>query len=140
MKKKINYWLIKSEPFKYSWDQFVSEGRTFWDGVRNYAARNNLKAMRRGDRVLFYHSNEGLAIVGVAEVVKESYQDPTSNDPAWVAVDFKPVKALPQPVTLSQIKSEATLRDMDLVRLSRLSVGRVRDTEYEKVLAMGGWR
>ena len=139
MKKKINYWLIKSEPFKYSWDQFVSEGRTFWDGVRNYAARNNLKAMRRGDRVLFYHSNEGLAIVGVAEVVKESYQDPTSNDPAWVAVDFKPVKALPQPVTLSQIKSEAALRDMDLVRLSRLSVGRVRDSEFEKVLAMGGW-
>lgn len=139
MKKKINYWLIKSEPFKYSWDQFVSEGRTFWDGVRNYAARNNLKAMKRGDSVLFYHSNEGLAIVGVAEVVKEAYQDPTSSDPAWAAVDFKPVKALPQPVTLSQIKSEAALRDMDLVRLSRLSVGRVRDSEFEKVLAMGGW-
>jgi predicted RNA-binding protein with PUA-like domain len=134
----MNYWLIKSEPFKYSWEQFVKDGKTFWDGVRNYGARNNLKAMKKGDRVLFYHSNEGLAIVGIAEVVKEAYQDPTTLDPNWVAVDFKPFKALPKPVTLSQVKAEPSLEDMDLVRLSRLSVGSVKAREYKKVLAMGG--
>jgi predicted RNA-binding protein with PUA-like domain len=134
----MNYWLVKSEPFKYSWDQFVKDGKTFWDGVRNYGARNNLKAMKNGDRVFFYHSNEGLAIVGIAEVVKEAYQDPTTPDPNWVAVDFKPVKAMPKPVTLAQIKEEPTLQDMDLVRLSRLSVGTVNEKEYKKVLSMGG--
>lgn len=134
----MKYWLVKSEPFKYSWDQFVSEGKTFWDGVRNYGARNNLKAMNKGDHVLFYHSNEGLAIVGIAEVVKEAYQDPTTIDPAWVAVDLKPIRALPRPVTLAQIKEESSLQDMDLVRLSRLSVGTVKEKEYKKVLAMGG--
>lgn len=113
-------------------------GKTFWDGVRNYGARNNLKAMKKGDHVLFYHSNEGLAIVGIAEVSKEAYQDPTTNDPAWVAVDLKPVKAMPQPVTLAQIKAEPTLQDMDLVRLSRLSVGTVKEAEFRKVLTMGG--
>lgn len=134
----MNYWLVKSEPFKYSWEQFVRDGKTFWDGVRNYGARNNLKAMKKGDHVLFYHSNEGLAIVGIAEVSKEAYQDPTTNDPAWVAVDLKPVKAMPQPVTLAQIKAEPTLQDMDLVRLSRLSVGTVKEAEFRKVLTMGG--
>lgn len=134
----MNYWLVKSEPFKYSWEQFLKDGKTFWDGVRNYTARNNLKAMKKGDRVLFYHSNEGLAIVGIAEVVKEAYQDPTTIDPNWVAVDLKPVKSLPKPVTLAHVKAESALKDMDLVRLSRLSVGAVTASEYERVMVMAG--
>jgi predicted RNA-binding protein with PUA-like domain len=134
----MNYWLVKSEPFKYSWDQLVKDGKTFWDGVRNYGARNNLRAMKKGDHVLFYHSNEGLAVVGIAEVVKEAYQDPTTIDPNWVVVDIKPVKAMPRPVTLAQIKAESSLQTMDLVRLSRLSVGTVKEREYKKVLTMGG--
>ena len=134
----MRYWLVKSEPFKYSWDQFVRDGRTFWDGVRNYGARNNLRSMKTGDKVLFYHSNEGLAVVGIAEVVKEAYQDPTTIDSNWVAVDLIPVKALAKPVTLAAIKAEPSLRDMDLVRLSRLSVGTVKEREFKKVLAMGG--
>ncbi|NOT76187.1 MAG: EVE domain-containing protein [Cyclobacteriaceae bacterium] len=132
----MNYWLIKSEPFKYSWEQFVREGRTFWDGVRNYTARNNLRAMKLGDQAFFYHSNEGMAIVGIAEVVKEAYQDPTTTDPNWVVVEFKPLKAMPRPVTLSEIKQEPGLKNMDLVRLSRLSVGAVKEKEYRKVLSM----
>lgn len=134
----MNYWLIKSEPFKYSWDQFVKDGKTFWDGVRNYAARNNLRNMQKGDQVFFYHSNEGLAIVGIAEVVKTAYQDPTTEDPNWVVVDFKPVKPIPKPVTLEAIKAEPSLAEMDLVRLSRLSVGAVKPAEYKKILKMGG--
>jgi predicted RNA-binding protein with PUA-like domain len=134
----MNYWLVKSEPFKYSWDQFAKDGKTFWDGVRNYGARNNLKAMKKGDHVLFYHSNEGLVIVGVAEVVKEAYQDPTTHDANWVAVDLKPIMKMPKPVTLANIKAEPTLQNMDLVRLSRLSVGSVKEREYKKVLTMGG--
>ncbi len=134
----MNYWLVKSEPFKYSWEQFLKDKKTFWDGVRNYAARNNLRAMKKGDQVLFYHSNEGLAIVGIAEVVKEAYQDPTTDETAWVVVDLKPVTSLPVPVTLADIKAEPSLADMQLVRLSRLSVSAVTDAEYKKVLAMGG--
>jgi len=134
----MNYWLVKSEPFKYSWEQFLKDGKTFWDGVRNYGARNNLKAMKKGDRVFFYHSNEGLAIVGIAEVVKEAYQDPTTIDPNWVAVDLKPWKTLSQPVTLAQIKAEPKLENMDLVRLSRMSVGKVTEKEYKIVLKMAG--
>ena len=134
----MNYWLVKSEPFKYSWEQFVKDGRTFWDGVRNYGARNNLRAMKEGGHVLFYHSNEGLAIVGIAEVVKEAYQDPTTDDTNWSVVDLKPLKAIPKPVTLADVKGEPSLKDMDLVRLSRLSVGRVKEKEFRKVLSMGG--
>jgi predicted RNA-binding protein with PUA-like domain len=134
----MNYWLVKSEPFKYSWDQFVKDGKTHWDGVRNYAARNNLKAMAKGDHVLFYHSNEGLAIVGIAEVVKTAYQDPTTDDPNWVVVDLKPLKAIPNPVTLADIKATPELKDMDLVRLGRLSVGTVKPDEYKRILKMGG--
>ena len=134
----MNYWMIKSEPNKYSWDQFVKDGKTFWDGVRNYAARNNLRAMKKGDQVLFYHSNEGLEIVGIAEVVKEAYQDPTTDDTNWVVVDFKPLKALPTPVTLVQLKADPFFADMDLIRLSRLSVGAVKATEWKKILKMGG--
>ena len=134
----MNYWLVKSEPFKYSWDQLVKDKKTFWDGVRNYAARNNLKAMAKGDQVFFYHSNEGLAIVGIAEVVREAYQDPTTDDANWVVVELKPVKPMPNPVTLADIKADKSLAEMQLVRLSRLSVSAVTPEEYKKVLKMGG--
>ncbi|CAN5118946.1 EVE domain-containing protein [soil metagenome] len=136
----MNHWLVKSEPFKYSWEQFVKDGKTFWDGVRNYGARNNLRAMKRGDLVLFYHSNEGMAIVGIAKVIQEAYQDPTTTDANWVAVDLQPVTAIPKPVTLAQVKAEPTLQDMDLVRLMRLSVGIVKEKEYNKILTMGGMK
>ncbi|MGN6477965.1 MAG: EVE domain-containing protein [Flavipsychrobacter sp.] len=106
--------------------------------MRNYAARNNLKAMAKGDHVLFYHSNEGLAIVGIAEVVTTAYQDPTTDDPNWVVVDLKPLQAIPKPVTLEAIKADPAFADMDLVRLSRLSVGTVKPAEYKKILKMGG--
>jgi predicted RNA-binding protein with PUA-like domain len=134
----MQYWLVKSEPFKYSWDQFVKDGKTFWDGVRNYAARNNLRAMKKGDQVLWYHSNEGLEIVGIAKVVKEHYQDPTTPDPNWVAVDLAPVKKLKKPVTLAQMKAEKSLATMDLIRLGRLSVGTVKPEEFEKIMEMAG--
>jgi predicted RNA-binding protein with PUA-like domain len=134
----MNYWLVKSEPFKYSWDKFVKEGKTFWDGVRNYGARNNLRAMKKGDHVFFYHSNEGLAIVGIAEIVREAYQDPTTEDKNWVVVDMKPFQQMKRAVTLAEIKAEPSLKNMDLVRLSRQSVGAVRADEYKKILKMGG--
>ena len=134
----MNYWLIKSEPFKYSWDQFLKDKKTGWDGVRNYAARNNLRDMKKGDLAFFYHSNEGLAIVGIAKVVKEAYQDPTSDNPAWLSVDFAPYKEFKTPVTLEQIKNEPGLQNMDLVRLQRLSVGKVSDQEFVRVCDMGG--
>lgn len=134
----MKYWLVKSEPFKYSWDQFVKDKKTFWDGVRNYAARNNMRAMTVGDQVLFYHSNEGLAIVGIAEVVKEAYQDPTTDDTNWVVVEISPVKAIPKPVTLADVKNEPSLAEMELVRLGRLSVSAVTPAEFKKVLKMGG--
>lgn len=132
------YWLIKSEPFKYSWDQFVKDKQTFWDGVRNYAARNNLKAMKKGDEVFFYHSNEGVEIVGIAKVAKEFYQDPTTDDEAWVVVDFKPVRKLKNPVPLAAIKKDNRLVNMDLVRLGRLSVGAVKPEEWDVVLELAG--
>ncbi len=132
------YWLVKSEPFKYSWDQFVKDKQTFWDGVRNYGARNNLKAMKKGDEVFFYHSNEGVEIVGIAKVVKEFYQDPTTEETAWVVVDFKPVKKLKKSVPLSLIKAEKKLANMDLVRLGRLSVQTVKQDEWELVMQMAG--
>lgn len=130
------YWLVKSEPFKYSWDQFVKDKQTFWDGVRNYAARNNLKAMKKGDEVLFYHSNEGLEIVGIAKVVKEHYQDPTTEETAWVVVDLKPVKKLNKPVTLAQLKNEPKLASMEMLRLTRLSVTKVSDAEWKVILKL----
>ena len=130
------YWLIKSEPFKYSWDQFEQDGQTFWDGVRNYAARNNLRAMKRDDQLFFYHSNEGLEIVGIAKVVKEAYQDPTTDEDAWVVVDVKPVKRLRTPVSLKTIKADPRLQDMALLRLSRLSVQPVTGEEYAIVLEL----
>jgi len=134
----MNYWLVKSEPFKYSWDQLLKDKKTMWDGVRNYAARNNLKAMKKGDHVLFYHSNEGLAVVGIATVSKESWQDPTTDDPNWVVVELKPLKSIPEPVILAAIKQTPSLAEMQLVRLSRLSVSAVTEAEYKTVLKMGG--
>ena len=132
----MQYWLVKSEPFKYSWDQFVADKKTFWDGVRNYAARNNLRAMRKGDQVFFYHSNEGLEIVGIAKVVKESYQDPTTDEEAWVVVDLAPVKKLKHPVSLASIKANKKLANMAILKLGRLSVTPVTDEEWEEVMAM----
>ena len=132
------HWLIKSEPSTYSWERLEKEKQTFWDGVRNYAARNNLKAMKKGDEVFFYHSNEGTEIVGIAKVAKEFYQDPTTDDPNWVVVDFKPLKKLKKPVTLAQIKADKRLSNMDLVRLGRLSVQAVKDEEWDIVLEMAG--
>ncbi len=134
----MNYWLVKSEPFKYSWEQFRKDKRTFWDGVRNYQARNNLQAMEKGDQVLFYHSNEGLAVVGIAEVVKTAYQDPTTEDDRWVVVDLKPVRNVPRPVTLAEMKATAGLENLSLIRQSRLSVCPVTEEEYRIILKMGG--
>lgn len=134
------YWLVKSEPFKYSWEQFEKDKQTFWDGVRNYAARNNLRAMQKGEEVLFYHSNEGLAIVGIAKVVKESYQDPTTDEDAWVVVDLKPFKKIKKPVTLEQVKADPRLKDMALVRLGRLSVQPVTDEEWNIIMELGGMK
>ena len=130
-------WLVKSEPFKYSWDTFVSDKGTYWDGVRNYTARNNLQAMKKGDLVLYYHSNEGKEVVGVARVTKESYPDPTTDDERWVVVDLKPVKALKEPVTLVQIKADAKLRDIPLVKQSRLSVMPIPKPAFDRILSLG---
>lgn len=132
------YWLIKSEPFKYSWDQLVKDKKTVWDGVRNYAARLNMRAMKKGDLAFFYHSNEGVEIVGIAKIVKEAFQDPTTDDDRWVAVEVAPYKKLKNPVTLAQIKAEPKLADMDLVRLGRLSTQSVKPEEWELVLKMAG--
>ena len=130
------YWLIKSEPFKYSWENFEKDQQTVWDGVRNYAARLNLRAMKKGDLAFFYHSNEGVEIVGIAKIIKEAYQDPTTDDDRWVAVDVAPYKKLKKPVSLAQIKAEKSLANMELVRLGRLSVQKVQDEEWDQVLAM----
>ncbi|MES2828791.1 MAG: EVE domain-containing protein [Bacteroidota bacterium] len=133
----MKHWLVKSEPFKYSWEKFNKDGRTFWDGVRNYQARNNLREMQEGDLVLFYHSNEGKNVVGIAKVVREAYQDPTTDDTNWVVVDLSPVEALKNPVSLEQIKAEGTLKDISLVRQGRLSVMPLRASEFDKILEMG---
>ncbi len=133
----MKYWLVKSEPHKYSWEQFVQDRETFWDGVRNYQARNNLRDMKKGDEVLFYHSNEGKEVVGRAQVIRESYQDPTTDDERWLAVDLKPVEALKHPVGLDRIKNEPTLENISLVRQGRLSVMPLKKEEFDKILEMG---
>lgn len=130
----MNYWLVKSEPFKYSWEQFCKDKKTFWDGVRNYQARNNLRAMAKGDEVLFYHSNEGLEIVGIATVAKTAFQDPTTDDPNWVAVDLKPLKALKNTVTLATMKQTPGLENLALIKQGRLSVCPVTTMEYKIIL------
>ena len=134
----MNYWLIKSEPFKYSWEQFVKDKETFWDGVRNYGARNNLRAMKKGDLCLFYHSNEGLCIVGIAKVSKEASPDPTATEGDWSGVHVKPFKKLKKEITLAEIKKDPLLKTMELVKLSRLSVSKVKPEEFDKVLLLGG--
>ena len=133
----MQYWLVKSEPFKYSWDQFVADKETFWDGVRNYLARNNMRSMKKGDLVLFYHSNEGLEVVGVAKVSKEHYPDPTAEDDTWSVVNLKPVKKLKNPVTLATIKSEPRLAQIQLLRLNRLSVTALTANEFDVILQLG---
>lgn len=134
----MSYWLVKSEPSAYSWDQLVKEKQTCWSGVRNYAARINLRAMKKGEEVLFYHSNEGVEIVGIAKVVKEAYQDPTTDDDRWVAVDLKPVRKLKKAVPLEILKKDKRLVNMDLVRLGRLSVQTVKPEEWEMVMKLAG--
>ncbi|MCG8318326.1 MAG: EVE domain-containing protein [Cytophagales bacterium] len=133
----MNYWLIKSEPNTYSWDDFVKLKRDHWDGVRNYQARNNLQAMKKGDLALFYHSVNEKSVVGIAEVVKEFYPDPTTTDDRWVVVDVVPKQKLKNPVTLAQIKGDERLQDMVLVKNSRLSVQPVRKEEFDIVVGMG---
>ncbi len=130
----MNYWLAKSEPSAYSWEQLLKDKKTAWTGVRNYAARNNLKAMKKGDSVFFYHSNEGLSIVGIAKVIKEAYPDPTDKE--WVAVDIAPVEAFKKPVALAQMKAEKKLAGMALIRIGRLSVSPVTKAEYDTIVKM----
>lgn len=132
------YWLVKSEPFVYSWDQFVKDNSTGWDGVRNYSARIYLRAMKKGDLVFFYHSNEGTEIKGVAKVVKEAYPDPTAKEGEWVSVDLAPVKEFKKPVTLAQVKADKRLAEMALVRISRLSVSPVSEKEWKAIHDLAG--
>lgn len=134
----MNYWLVKSEPSTYSWEQFAKDKKTTWDGVRNYAARIHLRSMKKGDEVLFYHSNEGMEIVGIAKVDKDAYQDPTTDDTNWVAVDLKPYKKLKKPVGLVQIKADKRLKEMALVRIGRLSVQPVAEKEWKIIMEMAG--
>lgn len=132
----MNYWLVKSEPESYSWDAFVKEKRAAWTGVRNFQARNNLRAMKRGDLVLFYHSVVGKEIVGMARVQNEAYADPTAKEGDWSCVDLVPVKAVTKPVTLDQIKSDKVLAEMPLVRLSRISVTPLNEAQFKRVLVL----
>jgi predicted RNA-binding protein with PUA-like domain len=132
------HWLVKSEPSVYSFDQLTKEKSTCWSGIRNYAARLHLRGMKKGDEVFYYHSNEGTDIVGIASVSKEAYQDPTTDDARWVAVDLAPVRRLKAPVSLETIKADKRLVDMALVRIGRLSVQPVTDKEWKIVLEMAG--
>jgi predicted RNA-binding protein with PUA-like domain len=131
-----NHWLVKQEPGAYSWDRFVKDGGTAWTGVRNFQARNNLKAMRKGDRVLYYHSAEGKEVVGVAAVTRSAYPDPTAKAGEWVCVDLKPVKPLRSPVTLAKIKRTPELEEIPLVRNSRLSVMPLTEEAYDMILSI----
>jgi predicted RNA-binding protein with PUA-like domain len=132
-----NFWLVKQEPSSYSWSDFTSEGKTNWTGVRNYAARNNLRRMRRRDEVLFYHSGIEKAVVGIAKVTRGAYPDPTASEGDWSAVDLVPIKALRRPVTLRQIKQAPRLKKIQLVRQSRLSVMSVTGGEFRAIVLMG---
>jgi len=132
------YWLVKQEPSKYAFADLLHDGRTMWEGVRNFQARSNLAAMRRGDPVLFYRSVEDPAVVGVCEVVKEAYPDPTADDPRWVAVDLQAVRALAAPVTLARLKAEPSLREIPLLKQSRLSVMPLPRPAFERIVKLGG--
>ncbi|MBI2270752.1 MAG: EVE domain-containing protein [Bacteroidetes bacterium] len=131
----MNHWLVKSEPSTYSWEKFLKDKKAVWDGVRNYAARLNLRAMKKGDFVYFYHSNEGLCIVGIAKVMKEAYQDPTTKED-WSVVDLEPYKTLKRPVTLAEIKADKLLQNIYLVRQGRLSVMPLRKEEFDRILEL----
>ena len=132
------FWLVKQEPSAYSWNDFVRDGKTVWSGVRNYTARNNLRAMQKGDEVLFYHSVTEKAVVGIAEVARTAYVDPTAREGDWSAVDLKPKKALKRPVTLEEIKQNAQLKNIALLRLSRLSVQPLSAAQFREIVRMGG--
>jgi predicted RNA-binding protein with PUA-like domain len=132
----MNYWLVKSEPESYAWAQFVKDGRTAWTGIRNYQARIYLRAMKNGDRVLFYHSNEGKSVVGIAKIVKSAYPDPTATEGDWACVDLAPVRTLANPVGLDLIKTEKLLQGMVLVKNSRLSVQPVTEKQFNRVLEL----
>ncbi len=131
------FWLVKQEPSSYPFDQLVKDKKTTWDGVRNFQARNNLAAMKKGDRVLYYHSGEAREVVGLCEVTREAFPDPTADDPRWLAVELKAVKKLKKPVTLEQIKADPALRDIPLVRQSRLSVMPLEKAAFERIVALG---
>lgn len=135
-----SYWLVKSEPDKYSWDQFVKDGSTYWNGVRNHQARNNLQAMQEKDLVLYYHSNVGKDVVGIARVTGTAYPDPTSDDERWLVVDLEPLKPLARPVTLAEIKADPQLAKVPLVTHSRLSVMPIEAAAFERILALGKTR
>ena len=131
-----SYWIVKQEPGSFSWATLVKDGRTDWTGVRNFQARNHLRAMKKGDAVLFYHSGEEKQIVGLARVEKEAYPDPTADEGDWSAVDIVPVKALAKPVTLQQLKADKVLKEMPLVRQSRLSVSPVTAEQFERIMQL----
>ncbi len=132
----MKYWILKTEPYKYSWDDLNKDESTFWDGVRNYQARNNMREMKKGDLAYIYHSNEGKELVGVAMIIKEAYPDPTIDDERWVAVDIAPVKTLKKPVSLKELKANPKLQDMAMIRQGRLSVSPVTDKEWKEILMM----
>lgn len=132
-----SYWLMKSEPFKYAWDELVKDGKTYWDGVRNYEARNNMSAMKKGDLAFYYHSNEGKEIVGIAEIVGEAYPDPTTDDDRWVVVDVAPVVPFKEPVSLATIKADPKLEEIALVKRGRLSVVPITKAEFTYVAKLG---
>ncbi|MFN8283972.1 MAG: EVE domain-containing protein [Chitinophagales bacterium] len=132
----MQYWLMKSEPDVFSYDDLVKKGREHWDGVRNYTARNNMRAMKKGDKAFFYHSNIDKAVVGIITIVKEAYQDPTTDEVAWVCVDVSPVEKLKNPVTLGAIKANPKLAEMKLVKQGRLSVSDVTKAEFDEILKM----
>ena len=132
------YWLVKSDPETYGWEEFQKDKITSWDGIRNYAARIHLRAMKAGDDVLFYHSNKDAGVVGIAKVSKESYPDPTAKEEGWVSVELKCLQSFKNPVSLKAIKAEKKLQNMVLIKISRLSVSPVTQAEYETILKMGG--
>jgi predicted RNA-binding protein with PUA-like domain len=132
----MNYWLVKQEPDSYSWSDFVKDGKAAWTGVRNFAARLNLRAMKKGDTVFYYHSNIGKEIVGIARVTKEAYADPTATEGDWVCVDLEPVKPLKKPIGLDFIKTDKLLKSMKLVKISRLSVSPVTKEEFDRIIEL----
>ncbi len=133
----MNYWLVKSDPETYGWTELIEDKKTDWTGVRNYAARIHLKGMKKGDEVLFYHSNEGMAVIGITKVTKEFFPDPTTDDPAWVAVELTALKPFNKPVTLSEMKTKKELCNIGLIKIGRLSVMPLTKTEFDFIMKMG---